>query len=184
MFLGKRKESPPKKQGFLIPTEPLKSLEKKGKKQRWNKKNKSSQGENNKEIPQTRKDRVVWKSGPGSLWWWNLKILRTGGCLFVSIFVRKNSLRISHQNFTTLFTLQFAISKEMCRLVLTLGAISRKEIVILRPYHCDQNYYKINSLRIFPTSLSDVDSPRIVSWLVRLGQRSGNFDTELSWNSC
>ena len=45
------------------------------------------------------------------------------GNLFVTIFPRKNSLNISSQNITTFFTLKFAISKETCHLVLTLGAI-------------------------------------------------------------
>ena len=41
--------------------------------------------------------------------------------------VPRNSLKICHQNFTTIFTLKFTGSKEVCHLVLTLGAISHKE---------------------------------------------------------
>ena len=41
-FFGKRQEKPPKKQGFFIPSEPLKSVEKKGK--TLKKKRNSSQG--------------------------------------------------------------------------------------------------------------------------------------------
>ena len=36
----------------------------------------------------------------------------------------KSSLKICHQNFTTFFTMWFTISKEICHLVLTLGAMS------------------------------------------------------------
>ena len=33
-------------------------------------------------------------------------------------------LKFCHQNFTTFFTMQFTISKEICHQVVTLGAIS------------------------------------------------------------
>ena len=36
----------------------------------------------------------------------------------------ENRLKIGHQNFTTFFTQKFTISKEICHLVLTFGAIS------------------------------------------------------------
>ena len=51
-----------------------------------------------------------------------------GGKIYLSTFFpRKKSLKICHQNFTTFFTLKFTITKELCHLVLPLGAISRKE---------------------------------------------------------
>ena len=50
-----------------------------------------------------------------------------GGKFFLSIFPRKNSLEICHRNFTTFFTLKFRMTKEICHLVLTLGAISRNK---------------------------------------------------------
>ena len=40
-------------------------------------------------------------------------------------------LKIGHQNFTTFFAQNFTRSKEICHLVLTLGAISRKKRWIL-----------------------------------------------------
>ena len=46
--------------------------------------------------------------------------------IFPVNFPSKYSLGICHQNFTTFFTMQFTISKEICHLVLTLGAISCK----------------------------------------------------------
>ena len=49
LFFGKRQGKPPKKQGFFIPTEPLKSLEKKGK--TLKKTRNSSQGEKKQGIP-------------------------------------------------------------------------------------------------------------------------------------
>ena len=57
-FLEKGTENPPKKQGFFIPTEPLKSLEKKGK--TLEKTRNSSQGKKNKEFQKNkaRKDRA------------------------------------------------------------------------------------------------------------------------------
>ena len=57
-FLGKRQGKPPKKQGFFIPTEPLKSLEKKGK--TLNKTKEILAAEENKEFPKNKegKDRV------------------------------------------------------------------------------------------------------------------------------
>ena len=55
-FLGKRQGKPPKKQGFLIPTEPLKSLEKKGKTVK--KTRKSSEGEKTRNSKKTRKGRT------------------------------------------------------------------------------------------------------------------------------
>ena len=48
----------------------------------------------------------------------------------VNFCQEKSSLKNCRQNFTTFFTLKFAISKEICRLVLTLGAISRKELTL------------------------------------------------------
>ena len=50
----------------------------------------------------------------------------------------ENSLKTSHQNFTTFCTLKFTINKEICHLVFTLGAISRKfafNIVIIYRVH-------------------------------------------------
>ena len=35
-----------------------------------------------------------------------------------------------HQNFTTFFTLKFTMTKEICHLVLTLGAISRRDLAL------------------------------------------------------
>ena len=74
------------------------------------------------------------KSGPGSLWWWYLKFLSVKHVVDVvdvlarslspSMFTRINRLKVCHQLFTTFF--KFAISKEICHLVLTLGAISRE----------------------------------------------------------
>ena len=58
-FFGKWPGKRPKKQGFFIPSEPLKSLEKKGK--TLKKTRNSSQGEKNRNSKKTRKDRVVWK---------------------------------------------------------------------------------------------------------------------------
>ena len=58
LFLGKRQGKPPKKQGFYIPTEPLKSLGKKGK--TLKKTRKSSQEEKTRKSQKTRKGR----SGP------------------------------------------------------------------------------------------------------------------------
>ena len=55
-FFGKRQGKPPKKQGFFIPTEPLKSLEKKGKTVK--KTRKSSQGEKTRNSKKTRKGRT------------------------------------------------------------------------------------------------------------------------------
>ena len=55
-FLGKSQGKPPKKQGFFIPTEPLKSLEKKGK--TLEKTRKSSQGEKTRKSKKTRKGRT------------------------------------------------------------------------------------------------------------------------------
>ena len=46
------------------------------------------------------------------------------GSLFLTIFPRKRTLKICHQNFTTFFTVEFAINKGICHLVLTLGTIS------------------------------------------------------------
>ena len=40
-----------------------------------------------------------------------------GGNIFLSIFARKNSLKIGHQNFITFFILKFTVSKEICHLV-------------------------------------------------------------------
>ena len=51
-FFGERQEKPPKKQGLFIPTEPPKSMEKKGKKQGIPRRGKT-QG-----IPKERKERV------------------------------------------------------------------------------------------------------------------------------
>ena len=64
LFFGKRQGNPQKKQGFLIPTEPLKSLEKKGKtlkkkqgiprkekKTRNSKKKQGKEGQGSKELP-------------------------------------------------------------------------------------------------------------------------------------
>ena len=56
LFFGKRQGQPPKKQGFVIPTEPPKTLEKKGK--TLKKTRKSLQGEKNKEFQKTRKGRT------------------------------------------------------------------------------------------------------------------------------
>ena len=48
-----------------------------------------------------------------------------GGNHFLSSSAKKKySLEICHQIFTTFFTLRFAISKEICHLVLILGAMS------------------------------------------------------------
>ena len=57
-FLEKGRENPPKKQGFFIPTEPLKFLEKKGKTLKITRN--SSQGLKNKDFQKNkeRKDRV------------------------------------------------------------------------------------------------------------------------------
>ena len=63
----KRRGKPPKKQGFLIPTEPLKSLEKMGKTLEKNKEF-PSQGEKNKELQRKnkeRKDRVFQQTWEG-----------------------------------------------------------------------------------------------------------------------
>ena len=61
VFLEKGRENPPKKQGFFIPTEPLKSLEKKGKTLKKNKeflaRRKNKEFQKNKE----RKDRVGFR---------------------------------------------------------------------------------------------------------------------------
>ena len=55
-FLGRRQGKPPKKQGSFIPTEALKSLEKKGKKPQ--KTRNSSQGEKTRNSRKTRKGRT------------------------------------------------------------------------------------------------------------------------------
>ena len=44
----------------------------------------------------------------------------------------KTPLKICHQIFTTFFTLKFAMIKEICHLVLTLGAISRNRVNPIR----------------------------------------------------
>ena len=52
-----------------------------------------------------------------------------GGNIILSIFPKKNSLQFCHQYspiLTTFFTLKLTITKDICHLVLTLGAISRK----------------------------------------------------------
>ena len=54
-FFGKRQGKPPQKQGFCIPTEPLKSLEKKGKTPK--KTRNFLAGEKAKEVKKTRMDR-------------------------------------------------------------------------------------------------------------------------------
>ena len=62
-FLGNRQRKPPKKQGFFIPTEPLKSLEKKGK--TLEETRKTSQGEKTRKFKKTRKGRTgkgIWES--------------------------------------------------------------------------------------------------------------------------
>ena len=56
VFLKKRQGNPLKKQGLFIPTEPLKSLEEKGKTVK--KTRKSSQGEKTRNSPKTRKGRT------------------------------------------------------------------------------------------------------------------------------
>ena len=56
VFFGKGKENPPEKQGFLIPTERVKSLEKKGKTLKETRK--SSQGEKTRKSKKTRKGRT------------------------------------------------------------------------------------------------------------------------------
>ena len=77
-FLRNRQRKPPKKQGFFIPTEPLKSLEKKGKKLEKTRKS-SKKRRKNKEIQKKnkeRKDRAaaqvssnkVLDRGPCHLW--------------------------------------------------------------------------------------------------------------------
>ena len=68
-FLGKRQGKPPKKQGFFIPTEPLKSLEKKGKtlektRKSSKKRRKIKEIQKNKE----RKDRVGIPHTAHKLW--------------------------------------------------------------------------------------------------------------------
>ena len=60
VFFGKRQGKPPKKQGFLIPTEPLKSLEKERK--TLKKTRNSSQGKNTRNSQKARKGRT----GPGT----------------------------------------------------------------------------------------------------------------------
>ena len=66
VFCWKKHEKPPKKQGFFIPTEPLKSLEKKGK--TLEKTRNSSQGKKTRNSKKTkeRKDRVVRGLSEGS----------------------------------------------------------------------------------------------------------------------
>ena len=56
-FFGKKARKPPKKQGFFIPTEPLKSLQKKGKNARKKTRN-FSQGRKTRNSKKTRKGRT------------------------------------------------------------------------------------------------------------------------------
>ena len=64
--------------------------------------------------------------------WWIF-----GGKIHLSVFPRKNSLNICHQNFTTFFTLKFTLTTEICHLVLALGAISRNEASQIRETLCE-----------------------------------------------
>ena len=59
-FFGKWQGTPPKKQGFFIPTEPLKSLEKKGK--TLKKTRNSLRGQKTRNSKKTRKGRTGWNS--------------------------------------------------------------------------------------------------------------------------
>ena len=76
VFLEKGTENPPKKQGFFIPTEPLKSLEKKGK--TLEKTRNSSQGKKTRNSKKTRKGRTGQitrvapvRFGSVTVWGWN-----------------------------------------------------------------------------------------------------------------
>ena len=62
VFFGKRHGKPPKKQGFVMPTEPLKSLEKKGK--TLEKTRNSSQGKKPRNSKKTRKGRTGLNTEP------------------------------------------------------------------------------------------------------------------------
>ena len=68
---------------------------------------------------------VLW-AGPRVAMW----ITHVGGKFFRHGLLEKSlkySPKISHQIFTTFFTMQFMISKEICHPVLTPGAISCKD---------------------------------------------------------
>ena len=87
-FFGKRQGKPPKKQGFFIPTEPLKSLEKKGKTPK--KPRNSSQGEKNKEFQKNKERKAkepTWICTPRLRYVLRLGVFHGGVRIRVGLFL-------------------------------------------------------------------------------------------------
>ena len=103
--------------------------------------------------------------------WWNFRWQH-----FPVNFLEGNSLKICHQNFTTFFTRKFTITKEICHLVLTLGAISRKslrkqfpELFVQTVLRVCVKLHRRHAERVWENCLRNCFQSGLLGWVVLWG---------------